>query len=194
MPVQVWAFAKFHDFSSAAEFAERLRATASTYCGTAGPAYLDQLARERAGDPEQLTATLRALCQRFWDEHVPSGADGQVCSVARRFALIGAAGELATAYDITGWPDDEALRAAAACFKRWLSARGGAGAAEDMQAVASRARHSSPSTVRSRFETLRVVAESDEEPPTTASSSIAPAGSGRRMGNGNTSSRQTRGP
>ena len=158
----VWQ--NLHGFSSAAELAERLRAAASTYCGTAGPAYLDQLARERSGDPKELTATLRALCQRFLDAHVPSGADGQVRSVARRFALIGAAGELATAYDITGWPDDEALRAAGACFKRWLSARGGAGAAEDMQAVklvrAFIAAHGA-----SRFETLRVVAGSSEEGP-----------------------------
>ena len=124
-----------HGFPSAAALAERLRAAASTYCGTAGPAYLDQLARERAGDPGALTATLRALCQQLLDAHVPPDADGQVRSVAKRFALIAAAGELATAYGMTGWPEGEALRAAGTCFKRWLSARGGAGAGEDVQAV-----------------------------------------------------------
>jgi uncharacterized protein (DUF927 family) len=105
-------FQNLYDFPSTAAFAEHLRAAASSCCGTAGPAYLDQLAHERAGDPEALKATLRALCQSFMHAHVPSDADGQVHSVAKRFALIGAAGELATAYDITGWPEDDALRAA----------------------------------------------------------------------------------
>ena len=47
-------FQNLHDFPSAAAFAEHLRATTTTYCGTAGPAYLNQLARDRAGDPEAL--------------------------------------------------------------------------------------------------------------------------------------------
>jgi uncharacterized protein (DUF927 family) len=128
-------FQKLHGSSTSAALAEHLRVAASTYCGTAGRAYLNQLARERADDPEVLVKTLRALCEQFLHDHVPEGADGQVHSVAKRFALIAAGGELATAYDITGWPDREALRAAGACFKHWLSARGGTGAAEAMRAV-----------------------------------------------------------
>src|SRR5262249_22626494 len=51
-------FQELHGFPSAAALADHLRAATSAHCGTAGPAYLDQLARERAGDPEKLTATL----------------------------------------------------------------------------------------------------------------------------------------
>jgi uncharacterized protein (DUF927 family) len=155
-------FQNLYAFPSGAALSNHLRAAASTFCGTAGPVYLDHLARERAGDPEALTTTLRALCQQLLDAHVLSDADGQVRSVAARFALIGAAGELATAYEITGWPEGEALRAAGACFERWLSARGGTGAAEEMQAVeqvrAFIAAHGS-----SRFETLLAVAGGDGE-------------------------------
>jgi uncharacterized protein (DUF927 family) len=129
----VWQ--SLHGFSSAAALAEHLRAAAGTDCGAAGSAYLDQLARERASDPVALSDTLRSIRQRFLDAHVPSCADGQVRSVAARFALIAAAGELATAYDITGWPEGEAPRAAGACFRRWLNARGGAGAGEDIRAL-----------------------------------------------------------
>ena len=57
-----------------------------------------------------------------------------------------------------------ALRAAGTCFKRWLSARGGAGAAEDMQAV-ERVRAFIAAHGSSRFETLRALAESNEEAP-----------------------------
>jgi putative DNA primase/helicase len=56
-------------------------------------------------------------------EHLPDGAAGQVRSVAKRFAVIGAAGELASCYGITGWPEGEAVLAADICFKGWLSAR-----------------------------------------------------------------------
>jgi uncharacterized protein (DUF927 family) len=157
-------FQELHDFPSPAALADHLRAAASTYCGTAGPAYLDQLARERAGDPAALTSTLRAGCQHFLAAHVSANADGQVHSVASRFALIAAAGELATAYGITGWPEGEALRAAGACFRRWLDTRGGAGAGEDMKAVdvmrAFLAAYGS-----SRFEKLTTFVKSDEETP-----------------------------
>jgi uncharacterized protein (DUF927 family) len=155
-------FQELHGFPSAAVLAEHLRAATSAYCGTAGPAYLDQLAHERAGEPEELTATLRRLCQQFLDAHVPPNADGQVRSVAKRFALIAAAGELATAYDITGWPKGEAIRAADACFERWLSARGGAGAAEDMQAV-EQVRTFIAAHGGSRFERVDSDAPSDQK-------------------------------
>lgn len=124
-----------HEFSSGAALSDHLREASRTCCGTAGPAYLDQLARDRTDDAEALATTLRGLRDQFLKQHVPSDADGQVRSVAARFALIGAAGELATEYGITGWPEGEAMRATAACFKRWLETRGGAGAAEDKQAV-----------------------------------------------------------
>jgi putative DNA primase/helicase len=71
----------------------------------------------------------------FLSEHLPDNAAGQVRSVAKRFAVIGAAGELATRYSVTGWPKDEAMRAAALCFAAWLEGRGSAGMLEDEQFV-----------------------------------------------------------
>lgn len=50
--------------------------------------------------------------------------------VAQRFALIGAAGELATRYGITGWPEGEAKRAVTTCFAQWREARGTEGNSE----------------------------------------------------------------
>ena len=55
---------------------------------------------------------------------------GQVRRVAQRFALVAAAGELATARGLTGWPKGEADKAACTCFAAWLRARGTDGAAE----------------------------------------------------------------
>jgi len=63
-------------------------------------------------------------------------AEGQVYRAATRFALIAAAGELATSFGITGWPTGEATKAAKSCFQAWISARGGYGSHEE-QAIIS---------------------------------------------------------
>ena len=61
-------------------------------------------------------------------------AGGQVRSVARRFALVAVAGELATKAGITGWPQGEAMRAAQVMFSAWPKERGTTGASKDERA------------------------------------------------------------
>ena len=61
---------------------------------------------------------------------IPQGADGQVSRVANRFALIAAAGELATEYGSTGWPVGAAFDGVLVCFNAWLERRGTIGKAE----------------------------------------------------------------
>jgi putative DNA primase/helicase len=61
---------------------------------------------------------------------IPKDCSGQVERVGARFALVGAAGEMATAAGLTGWPTGESERAARACFNAWLAARGGIGNGE----------------------------------------------------------------
>jgi uncharacterized protein (DUF927 family) len=73
--------------------------------------------------------------QQFIADHVPAGSDGQVRSVAGRFGVIAAAGELATAWNILPWQMGEATQAAAICFRAWLNERGGIGAGEDQAAI-----------------------------------------------------------
>jgi uncharacterized protein (DUF927 family) len=60
-----------------------------------------------------------------------SAADGQAQRVARRFGLVGVAGELATQYGLTGWQPGAAIQAAATCYASWLEAFGGTGRRED---------------------------------------------------------------
>ena len=94
-------------------------------------------------------AALRQWVQRI----CPANAAGQVQRVARRFALVARAGELATAYGLTGWQAGEAEAASAKCFTAWLDGFGGAGNKETRnlleQVGAFFARHG-----RSRFEDL----------------------------------------
>lgn len=65
--------------------------------------------------------------QEFTHNYLPGDAGGQANRAADRFALIAAAGEMATSMGITGWQKGEAIQAAKICFKAWLEHRGGTG-------------------------------------------------------------------
>jgi uncharacterized protein (DUF927 family) len=67
----------------------------------------------------------------FAARYLTSEAGNQVLRVADRCALVGGAGELATAWGITGWPAGEAMKQAGVCFEAWLNHRGGEGNQEE---------------------------------------------------------------
>jgi uncharacterized protein (DUF927 family) len=129
-------FQSLHGRPGPAALSEELRNSARAHHGTAARAFLARLAQDRAADPAELRAALDRMRAGFLAKYVPAGAAGQVRSVGARFAIIGAAGELARDYGVLPWPEGEALRAAGACFGAWLAERGGAGAAEDATALA----------------------------------------------------------
>jgi len=72
----------------------------------------------------------------FVEVFSPPGAAPEVGRALRRFALVCAAGEIASEMKITNWSRGEAWWAAAQCFQAWLSDRGGAGAFEADTAIA----------------------------------------------------------
>jgi len=109
-------------------FANALKAAVAKHYGHAIIAFLREVTGARVVALEALTAERDA----FAAEAIPEGAHAQVHRVAHRFAVIAAAGELASAWGITGWPEGEARRAGLACFRAWLGARGGAGDAEGL--------------------------------------------------------------
>jgi uncharacterized protein (DUF927 family) len=128
-------FETLHGIPDAKRFAEHLSAATKAHHGAAGRAFLAALAADRGSDAAVLAASIKALRARFIKAHLPPGADAQVGRAAERFALIAAAGEIATSYGVTGWPEGEAERAAGVCFRAWLAERGFAGPAEDQTAV-----------------------------------------------------------
>lgn len=127
-------FEMLHGHTDGAAFAGALLDAARKYHGTAGHAYLRRLVEI---DPEQARRAIAAMRADFVGEVLPAGADGQARRVADRFALIAAGGALATRFDLTGWPEGETLAAAKACFRAWLDRRGGAGSAEESEALAA---------------------------------------------------------
>ena len=126
-------FEQLQGHPSGAALADALIEGARSNYGTAGLAFVEKLV---AVDRAKLRASVEDLRREFLNEHLPTGATGQAQRLGKRFALVAAAGELATAWGITGWPAGEAIRAAGACLAACLDRRGGTGAGEDAQALA----------------------------------------------------------
>ena len=114
------AFDQLHGSASAGAFAEELRQATDSYYGAV---IRDFLTRLVVTNSAELCELLHESRINFLSEHLPKDASGQVRSVCSRFALVAAAGSLATAMGLTGWPDGEADKAAAECFGTWLAAR-----------------------------------------------------------------------
>lgn len=124
-------FEDIHGAASADVFARALKSAAAEHYGHAARAFIEKV----AADPLAVADKVSSHRQKFLAAHVPAGADGQVSRVAVRFALAGAAGELAAAWGIVPWPARDAVAAAARCFRDWLEERGGVEAAEDHAAL-----------------------------------------------------------
>jgi len=120
------AFECIHDFAGPAAFASHLTREAQACYGAPGRAFIEWACEHTDTLAKRVRNTTAALAR----EWVPKGASGQAERVGARFALVGAAGELATEAGLTGWPVGESERGARACFDAWLAARGGAGNGE----------------------------------------------------------------
>lgn len=125
-------FETLHGFSDGAALADALIEGAAAAFGTAGLAFIERLV---AVDRAELRTSVATLRNDFLADHLPAGANGQAERLGKRFALVAAAGELATAWGITGWEGGEAIRAAGACLAACLDRRGGTGSGEDAQAM-----------------------------------------------------------
>jgi putative DNA primase/helicase len=120
------AFENLHSMAGGAAFAKHITGQAQAVYGAPGRAWL-QWCVDHA---DTLKAGIRNASNLLAAAMIPEHSSGQVERVGARFALVGAAGELATAAGLTGWPVGESERAARACFNAWLAARGGNGNGE----------------------------------------------------------------
>jgi putative DNA primase/helicase len=123
-------YEKLHGFTDGATLSRHFNDVTQTYYGTAIRAFLKSLVEEQSVKDE-----MKAQQAAFRDMVLPESSAGQAISVAMRFGLVAAAGELATRYGVTGWPKGEATRAAKTCFEAWLGKRGGVGPDEERAMV-----------------------------------------------------------
>ena len=128
------AFDALHGAPDGAAFADRLRDATAEHYGTAGPAFVRALLSDLdavRGQTREALAGFRGIAA----ERFGIGDEGQAVRAAERLGLIAAAGELATAWGLTGWPVGMARDAALDVLGLWLDGRGGAGPAEAREAV-----------------------------------------------------------
>jgi putative DNA primase/helicase len=124
-------FEHLHFFPSGDAFSRMLCANVEKYHGTAGKAFLSELIKDLPSHLDRL----RHLMEEFKKENTPLNADGQVLRVLNRFALVAAAGTLATELNVTGWTEEDAFWAARICFESWLKNRGGLSAQEGQEVL-----------------------------------------------------------
>ena len=149
--VGMGAFEVLHDQPSPAALALKLKDLASRYHGAVGGAWLRQVVNNRSQLADLITDGIR----QFVDEFIPNGVSGQVLRVARRFALVAVAGELATHYGLTGWSNGESINAAQKCFAIWLESFGSIGNRED-RAILSQVRAFFEAFGASRFDDMKM--------------------------------------
>lgn len=116
-------FENLHGHAGGAAFAKALADACRRNFGGVFLAYLGELVKRQ----HEIADTVVAALKVFEAACLTSDAHGQARRAADRFALVGAAGELATSWGLTGWPQGEAMQAARRCYEGWLSARGGSG-------------------------------------------------------------------
>lgn len=116
-------FDTLHDYPSGAVFSKVLTEAATRYYGTAALAFIEKMVKHL----DKLPSLVKKAQREFMNQHLPSDAGGQAHRAALRFSLVGAAGEIATVWGITGWQLGEASQAANTCFHAWLAQRGGGG-------------------------------------------------------------------
>ncbi|WP_157573329.1 DUF927 domain-containing protein, partial [Novosphingobium sp. AAP83] len=119
------------DYANGDALARAIKSAAAEHYGHAGPEFVQRL----IGQLDVQAAIIRKGIDIFATDCQPANASGQVKRACRRFGLIAMAGEIATELKILPWEPGEATGAAKEIFEGWLTARGGAGAAEDSAAI-----------------------------------------------------------
>jgi putative DNA primase/helicase len=118
-------------FSKPGAFADHLKEAVTAQHGAVLREYLVKLAGNLSG----LLAAVQDMRSEWKKVYVPEQSSGQVLRVADAFAIVAAAGELATDMGLTGWEAGAAGTAAAHCFDGWLHQRGGFGSQEERDAL-----------------------------------------------------------
>ncbi|MFL1415242.1 integrase arm-type DNA-binding domain-containing protein [Pseudomonas fildesensis] len=158
-------FDALNGFEDAAALSDALKARVAKYYGTPLTAFLHALCAP--GEMLRWAVIVRRTVEQFITQNLPASASGQAQRAALRFGLAAAAGELATAFGVTGWPDGTATTAARVCLHAWLAERGGAGNFEG-DAILARLRQVIERFGESRFTRWEsAAAKIDEHGPRT---------------------------
>jgi uncharacterized protein (DUF927 family) len=156
-------FENLHSYASGSAFSKAVTEAACKHYGTASQPYLAKLVEHH----DKVADWIKKAQREFAQKHIEDSAGGQVHRAALRFALIGAAGELASKWEITGWQPGEAMQAAVTCYKAWLAQRGGAGNLEELNMLTQVQRFFEAHGEARFTDWDRPVSNTDSHPPRT---------------------------
>jgi uncharacterized protein (DUF927 family) len=142
-------FENLHDADSPRAFAEYLRNAASRQFGTPLRAFIQRFIE----DWDNNVSKAKSDIDQFVKANRREGAAPEVGRALGRFALVAAAGAMATRFGITGWTSDEAQNAASRCFRDWIADRG-AGGQTDVEAGIRQVRSFIAGKGASRFQSV----------------------------------------
>lgn len=129
------AFDTLNGALDGAALADRLRMATATHYGIAGPAFVAAFIENQ----EDAIKTVRIAIASFRDLAAQrfnlSRGEGQIIRATERLGLIAAAGELATAWGLTGWVPGAAIDSTLDLLGGWINGRGGNGSGEARDAV-----------------------------------------------------------
>lgn len=115
------AFDVLHDASSAKMFAEQVDHACLDNYGHAGPRFV-RAVMSNVGHKQSFQRNVDGFC-RVVAKEADLSPDGQVHRVLKRFAVAALAGELATKFGLTDWPQGAANAAARKMFLEWFEAQ-----------------------------------------------------------------------
>ena len=159
-------FDTVQELADGATFAQELRRAVLEQHGTAGPAFVEQVAAELAANPD-FVSDLSERIDEWCRVNVPASADGQVRRAARRLALVAVAGELAAQWELVDWPSGAASHGVAIVFRAWMDERGGSGNREDMALFAALRRFTAEHG-SARFEVIKQSDPAEMDPQAEA--------------------------
>ncbi|WP_291357584.1 DUF927 domain-containing protein [Acinetobacter sp. UBA3106] len=139
------------------DIGNRINELASQHYGHAGIKWLEFLTENK----DAVMQKGQELLDSFIEQYTQT-KNGQANRVLRRFALVAAAGELATLAGITGWQQGRAFEAIAQCFNTWLSNLGNGENMEETK-ILEHIKAFFESNGASRFEDLTVIRQADGE-------------------------------
>lgn len=114
-------FRKLHGLESEKAFSDIVKGAAAEYYGTPLRTFLEKLCSAK----DETIDRLRTEIEAYEHEWCPEGAGSQVQRVLKKFAMIGATGELAIEWDIFPYKKGEAQKAAKQWFDIWINSRKG---------------------------------------------------------------------
>jgi putative DNA primase/helicase len=109
-------FENIHRSKTPADFSNRIKRATANHYGTPLQKFLENLTL----NTDVMETRCRSYMDAFLKAVLPEDATGVIPRAALRFALVAAAGELATRLKLTGWKKGEAFKAAKKCFASWL--------------------------------------------------------------------------